>query len=47
LYRWLDVIDTCCCNVPSRHLQRCRRNIVQQLQRWLRMRRWIDVIDAT
>ncbi len=34
---WLDVVNTCWCDVCGGHLQRRWRNIVQQLQRRLRV----------
>jgi hypothetical protein len=42
----IHFIDTGCCDVCSRHVQRIWRDVVQQLQRGLRMPDGIHFIDA-
>ncbi len=42
----IDVVDTRCCDMPCREIQYVWRDVVQQLQRRLRVSGRIDVVDT-
>jgi hypothetical protein len=44
--RRIDVIDATSRTVWSWHLQYIWRDVVQQLQRWLCVPCWLDVVDT-
>jgi hypothetical protein len=46
MHPWIYFVDTSCCDLCSGHVQRIWSDVVQQLQRRLRVSCWIDVVDA-
>jgi hypothetical protein len=44
---WFEFINTSWCDVPHGAIQRLWRDVVQQLQRWLRMPRRLELISPS